>query len=252
MDKGMISRSEEMEEELWTDRTFRLIGAEGVSRLASASVLVVGLGGVGGYAAEMLLRSGVGRLTLVDSDTVAESNLNRQLIATRSTLGKSKAILFAERFHNINPEADINALVKFVDPDNIAELFVGERYDYVVDAIDTVAPKAALVSYCSLNRVPVVSSMGAGGRIDPTRIIYTDLWQTRDDGLAKALRTRLKKQGFRFPLKVVASTERPMSHAVVPVEGVCGKRSSYGTLATIPSIFGIMLANHVIREIAGV
>lgn len=230
----------------WDNRTLRLIGSEGVEALRGARVMVAGLGGVGGYAAEMLARSGVGELTLIDADTVAPSNLNRQLIALRSTLGKPKALLFAERFHDINPEARIHSLVQYIDSDNVATLIEEAKPDFVVDAIDTVAPKVRLIQYCQTHSIRIISSMGAGGRIDPTRIIYTDLWETRDDGLAKAVRTGLRKLGPKMPLPVVASTERPRSHSLTMIDNTLNKRSSYGTLATIPSIFGIMLASHVI------
>ncbi len=201
----------------------------------------MGVGGVGGYAAEMLARSGIGRLVIIDADNVAESNINRQLIATASTVGEPKVILFAERFHDINPRASIEARMEFD----------GHTYDYVIDAIDTVAPKVALLEHCLLHNIPVISSMGAGGRVDPTKIGYFDLWDTREDGLAKAVRRKLKADGVRKKLKVVASTEKPCSHSLIEVEAA-NKRTSYGTLATVPAIFGIYLANHVIRALTGV
>lgn len=244
-------RQQSLNEETWNNRTRRLLGDDRVERLRNASVLVVGLGGVGGYAAEMLIRTGVGSLTIVDADTVAESNINRQLIATVSTVGESKAVLFTERFHDINPEAVIDARMEFVTPENVESLFSGRVYDYVIDAIDTVAPKTALLEYCLLHNVPVISSTGAGGRVDPTAIEYADIWQTREDGLAKAVRQRLKQMGIRKKLKVVTSTEKPHSHSLIHLEQL-NKRSSYGTIATIPSIFGIYLANHVIRSLTGV
>ncbi len=237
--------------ENWDNRTVRLLGKNRMQTLAAGSVLVVGLGGVGGYAAEILARTGIGNLTLVDADSVTLSNLNRQLIALHSTMGQPKAFLFAERFHDINPEADIKTLNLYVEPSNVEEIVTSSHFDYVIDAIDTVTPKTALISYCQRNRIPIISSMGAGGRVDPTRIGYFDLWETREDGLARAVRQRLRKEGLRRPLKVVASTEKPMSHSLLELD-LANKRSSYGTLASIPAIFGILLANHVIRDIAGV
>lgn len=238
------------EEDSWNSRTIRLLGEIGTEKLRKASVLVVGLGGVGGYTAEMLARSGVGHLTLVDSDSVAESNINRQIIALQSTVGDPKVLLFAERFHDINPEANIDARMEFLTSENVSRILEAHKYDFVVDAIDTVAPKVALITHCLTSGIPIISSMGAGGRIDPTKIGYFDLWDTREDGLAKAVRQKLKSQGLRKPLKVVASTEKPRSHSLLKVESL-NKRSSYGTLATIPAIFGIYLANHVIRRITG-
>lgn len=232
-------------------RSARLLGDAAVRRLSRASVLVVGLGGVGGYAVEMLARAGVGHLTLVDADNVAESNLNRQIIATVPGIGHPKARLFAERIRDIDPSLDIDALIAYVTPENVGELLDSRPFDYVIDAIDTVAPKVALITAARERGIPLISSMGAGGRIDPTRIGYTDIWQTREDGLARAVRQRLKTIGWRHPLRVVASSEAPRRHAVVEVN-TANKRTSYGTIAPIPSIFGIMLANHVILKLAGI
>lgn len=231
----------------WNDRTLRLIGPEGVRRLASARVLVVGVGGVGGYAAEMLARTGVGHLTLVDADCVSVSNLNRQLIATATEIGKPKVDLFEARFRDINLGIEVTALRQFVTPENVGELMSGS-YDFVVDAIDTVAPKVALLSHCLRERIPVISSMGAGGRTDVTKVGYFDLWETREDGLARAVRQRLKQQGLRRPLKVVASTEAPRQGAVIKLDER-NKRSSYGTTAVIPSVFGIYLGAYVIDKL---
>ena len=190
----------------WQERTERLIGQEAMERLARARVLVAGVGGVGGYAAEMLARSGVGHLTVVDADNVAPSNINRQIIALHSTVG--------QRIH----------------------------------ANDTVTPKMALICHCLEHRIPVISSMGAGGRIDPTQVGYFDISQTRNDGLARVVRQRLRKMGINRGLKVVASTEIPHSRALISLDEP-NKKSSFGTLASIPSIFGIFLANHVITTI---
>lgn len=235
----------------WDDRTRLLLGSEGVGALANARVFVAGVGGVGGYAAEMLARSGVGHLTLVDADAVSVSNLNRQLIATIPNIGLPKARLFASRFADINPEVEVEAIEDFITADNIATLLPPGKYDYVIDAIDTVAPKTALIAHCMRNRIPVISSMGAGGRLDPSRVGYADLWSTREDGLARAVRQRLKKMHLRGPLKVVASTEAPRQSAVIQLDER-NKRSSYGTLATIPAIFGIYLGAYVINRLAGI
>lgn len=236
-------------EETRDNRTRRLLGDDRFRRLQQASVLVVGVGGVGGYAAEMLVRTGIGQLTLIDADNVAESNINRQLIATVSTIGQPKVELFAQRFHDINPDSKIHSIKDFLSSENIHDVFNAGSFDFVVDAIDTVAPKVALIEHCLNNKIPIISSMGAGGRIDPTRIGYFDLWETREDGLAKAVRRKMKADGCRRPLKVVASTEKPCSHSLIEVEAT-NKRTSYGTIATIPAIFGIFLANHVIRRLA--
>lgn len=233
--------------EQWDDRTRTLIGGDACRRLAEARVLVVGVGGVGGYAAEMLARSGVGHLTLIDADDVAPTNLNRQLIALRSTLGQPKTDLFARRFKDINSGVDVEPLRIFLNPENVDEI-LDRGFDYVVDAIDTVAPKTSLIAGCLRRGMRIISSMGAGGRLDPTKVGYADLWSTTEDGLARAVRQRLKKMGLRRPLKVVASSEAPRRRSVINLD-LPNKRSSYGTLPTIPSLFGIYLASHVIQKL---
>lgn len=232
----------------WDSRTRLLLGDAAVDKLSKSRVLVAGVGGVGGYAAEVLARSGVGHLTLVDADDVAVSNLNRQLIATIPNIGRPKVKLFAERFMDINPDIQVHEVCDFITPDNVADL-IGEGFDYVVDAIDTVAPKVALLAECMRHGVKVVSSMGAGGRLDPTKVCYLDIWETREDGLARAVRQRLKKLGLRRKLNVVASTEAPRCASLIQLDER-NKRSSYGTLATIPALFGIYLANKVILDLS--
>lgn len=232
----------------WDDRTVRLLGSEAVRRLARSRMLVVGVGGVGGYAAEMLARAGVGHLRLIDADNVDITNVNRQLIATLSVVGQPKVTLLAERFRDINPEITVEEVQEFVTPDNVT-VILEDHFDFVLDAIDTIAPKVALLSHCLRHNIPVISSMGAGGRTDPTKVSYADLWETREDGLARAVRQRLKKAGLRRPLKVVASSEAPHTASLVEV-GSANKRTSYGTLATIPALFGIFMANYAIMHTA--
>lgn len=231
----------------WDGRTRLLLGEDAMTRLAAARVAVIGTGGVGGYAVETLARTGVGNIMIIDADNVADSNINRQLVALHSNTGRAKVELFAARCRDINPEIRINAVKEFVTPDNAATL-IGTDVDYVIDAIDTVAPKIAVIIHCLQNNIPVISSMGAGGRVDPTRIVYSDIWQTREDGLARAVRQRLKKAGIRRRLQVVASTEAPRRRAVMELEEK-NKRSSYGTIMTVPAIFGIYLANYIILRI---
>lgn len=233
--------------EVWNSRTLTLLGEEAVGRLARARVLVAGVGGVGGYAAEMLARSGVGHLTLVDADNVAVSNINRQIIATSDAVGESKVWLFADRFRAINPEIDVRPIQEYLDADNIPAL-LDREFDYVIDAIDTVSPKMTLIQECLRRGIPIISSMGAGGRLDPSKVGYFDISETRDDGLARVVRQRLRKAGIRRGLTVVASTERPERHSVIPLDER-NKRSSFGTIATIPAMFGIFLSSKVIDEI---
>lgn len=233
--------------ELWDDRTRRLLGEEAVKRLSESAVAVIGTGGVGGYAVEALARSGVGRLLIVDADCVAESNINRQAVAFRSTVGKPKVELFALRCADINPAMRVDAFREYIDAENVARI-IGYDVDYVIDAIDTVAPKMAVIRHCLEHRIPIISSMGAGGRTDPTKIGYFDISETREDGLARAVRQRLRKEGIRRNLRVVASTEAPHRNSVIELDEK-NKRSSFGTLMTIPAIFGLYLANHVIMKL---
>lgn len=248
MENPHLTNPDEKKAERWDDRTVTLLGKTAALRLAKARVLVVGAGGVGGYAAEMLARSGIGHITLIDSDDVAPSNINRQIIALQSTIGGSKTELFAQRFRDINPDISVTSVRQYVTPENIDGI-LDAGFDFVIDAIDTVAPKVALITRCIRRRIPIISSMGAGGRTDPTKVGYADLWVTSEDGLARAVRQRLKRAGIRRPLRVVASSEAPRRQAVIDIDQP-NKRSSYGTLATIPAIFGIMLAAHVIDRIA--
>lgn len=234
--------------EEWNSRTLRLLGEHGASAIVQKHVLIVGVGGVGGYVAEMLARSGIGRLTLIDSDKVTPSNLNRQIIALTSTIGQPKVELFKERIAEINPDCHVTAIHKYLTPENVAGLLSG-GYDFVADCIDTVAPKAALLAACKSAGIRVISSMGAGGRLDPTRVCYADLWETREDGLARAVRSAFKKMGRHPSIPVVYSSEAPRTHSLIMEYGRDNKRSAYGTLATIPAIFGIYIASFIINKI---
>lgn len=242
MDSEIKSRSED-----WDNRTRRLLGSEACAHLEKARVLIVGLGGVGGYAAEMLIRSGIGNLCLVDADSVDVTNLNRQIISLNSNIGQSKAKEWKLRAMDINPALHVDCREMFVTPENVSEL-LDEKFDFVVDCIDTVAPKVSLLAECLTRKIPVISSMGAGGRIHPEKATYTDLWATTNDGLARAVREGLKRRGLRRKLTVVASSEAPRSYSLLEEEKK-NKRSSYGTIASLPATFGILLANHVILKL---
>lgn len=237
----------------WNQRTELLIGQEAAGRLAQSSVLVVGVGGVGAYAVEMLARAGVGQLTLVDGDRVGESNINRQLPALLSTLGQYKCDVLARRIADINPAAAVDVRNEFLDAPGLPALMKGGRpFDFVVDAIDSVGPKVSLIEYCMLHGQKIVSSMGAGGRMDPARVRISDLWETCNDGLARAVRARLKGDGMRRRLPVVWSDEPPLRQAVTFVDGMKGKRSSYGTISYMPAVFGCMLGAYVLRKLTGI
>ena len=230
-------------------RTERLLGADAMERLAASRVAVFGVGGVGGYAVEALARSGVGTLDLIDNDKVCESNLNRQIIALHSTLGQYKVDVAAQRARDINPDITVNAHKLFYTPETAGELDF-RSYDYIIDAIDTVTGKLDLVVKAQEYQIPVISSMGAGNKLDPGRFVVTDLAKTTMDPLARIMRKELKKRGIRH-LKVVYSTEKPMP--VEPVETEASlRRTTPGSTAWVPAAAGLMLAGEVIRDLTGV
>lgn len=244
---------------VWTERTALLLGEDKMRRLSAAHVLVVGVGGVGAYAAEMLCRAGVGEMTIVDADTVQPSNINRQLPATHSTIGRPKVEVLAERFRDINPDIRLHALPMYLKEEEVASLLDGTlncqlpivdcQFDVIVDAIDTIAPKCALIAEAMRRGIPIVSSMGAGAKSDITQIRFADLWDTYHCGLAKAVRTRLKKAGIRRSLPVVFSTEQADRRAVITVDDERNKKSTAGTISYMPAVFGCYLAEYVIRHL---
>lgn len=235
----------------WKQRTELLLGSDGVATLSRSRVLVVGVGGVGAYAVEMLARAGVGKLDIVDGDNVGVTNVNRQLPALHSTVGQPKVEVMCRRIADINPEAEVKAINCFITEDSVRMLLDGGNYDFVVDAIDSVAPKVALIKHCLASGLRIISSMGAGGRIDASKVRYADLWETYNDGLAKVVRTRLKAEGIRRKLPVVWSEEMPEKAAVMLTDEIANKRSSYGTVSYLPAIFGCMLGAYVIRKLTG-
>ena len=233
----------------WKQRTRLLLGEEKSERLRQAHVLVVGVGGVGAYAAEMLCRAGVGRLTLVDADTVQPTNINRQLPALHSTLGQPKVEVLAARFRDINPEVELTVLPVFLKDEIIPQLLDAARYDFVVDAIDTLAPKCHLIAEALRRRIKIVSSMGAGAKSDITQIRFADIWGTYHCGLSKAVRKRLQKMGIRHKLPVVFSTEQADPKAVLLTDDERNKKSTCGTVSYMPAVFGCYLAEYVIRRL---
>lgn len=233
----------------WKQRTRLLLGEEKSERLRQAHVLVVGVGGVGAYAAEMLCRAGVGRLTLVDADTVQPTNINRQLPALHSMLGQPKVEVLAARFRDINPEVELTVLPVFLKDENIPQLLDAARYDFVVDAIDTLAPKCYLIAEALRRRIKIVSSMGAGAKSDITQIRFADIWDTYHCGLSKAVRKRLQKMGIRHKLPVVFSTAQADPKAVLLTDDEQNKKSTCGTVSYMPAVFGCYLAEYVIRRL---
>lgn len=233
----------------WKQRTRLLLGEEKSERLRQAHVLVVGVGGVGAYAAEMLCRAGVGHLTLVDADTVQPTNINRQLPALHSTLGQPKVEVLAARFRDINPEVELTVLPVFLKDENIPQLLDASRYDFVVDAIDTLAPKCHLIAEALRRRIKIVSSMGAGAKSDITQVRFADVWDTYHCGLSKAVRKRLQKMGIRHKLPVVFSTEQADPKAVLLTDDERNKKSTCGTVSYMPAVFGCYLAEYVVRRL---
>lgn len=233
----------------WKQRTQLLLGEERMQRMAAAHVLVVGLGGVGAYAAEMICRAGVGQMTIVDADTVQPSNINRQLAALQTTIGQEKAQVLAERYKQINPELKLTVLPVYLKDDNIPELLDAAHYDFIVDAIDTISPKCYLIYHAMQRRIKIVSSMGAGAKSDITQVRFADIWDTYHCGLSKAVRKRLQKMGVKRKLPVVFSTEQANPKAVLLTDAERNKKSTCGTVSYMPAVFGCFLAEYVIKRL---
>ena len=237
--------------ERWQERTAVLLGEATLDALAAKKVMVVGLGGVGAYAAEMLCRAGVGNLVLIDSDTVGESNLNRQLIALNSTVGKLKTDVLAERLRDINPSVNLVVVPEYVEEENLPGIFgQAGHLDYVVDAIDTLAPKISLIKYCVQNGIPHVTAMGAGAKLDATKIRIADLSKSYNCPLAYILRKKLRKEGISKGFKVVFSEELPDRDAIVPMEER-NKKSQVGTISYLPAVFGCVCAQAALEYLIG-
>lgn len=237
----------------WQSRTELLLGEEALKRIAHAHVLCVGLGGVGGIATELLARTAVGRLTIVDGDVVEDSNRNRQLIATTHTVGQSKAEAMAERLLSINPALDLQVRNEFLKDDNLETLLDAAPYDCVLDAIDTLAPKVHLLAGCLNRNLPVVSSMGSGARKNPECVRCADLDKTFNCTLAKAVRQQLHRLGLKGTgCRAVFSTEPPIRQAVFdPQIMENNKRSVLGTISYMPTLFGCHCAAEVLRLLSG-
>lgn len=235
--------------EIWQERTELLLGPE-LGKLGASSVLVVGAGGVGACAAEMLVRAGVGHLTVVDSDKVSWSNINRQLPALHSTVGRSKTGVLSERLKDINPSLDLQVIGSFLCEENIPQLLGGRAFDCVVDAIDTLSPKIALIQFCLSQGLPLVSSMGSGAKLDATAVRIADISKTRMCPLAHQLRKRLHRLGITEGFLAVYSEEKPVEDAMIPEESR-NKRSNVGTISYLPVVFGCVCAQAVIGILTG-
>ncbi len=236
--------------ENWLIRSELLLGKDTLDVFKSKRVAVVGLGGVGAYAAEMLARAGIGAMIIVDSDIINPSNKNRQLLALDSTVGMAKTDVMAKRLLDINPQIELKVINEFITDENIAELLSGEELDYIVDAIDTLSPKIALIKHALDRGVPVVSSMGAGAKLDATKIRITDISKSFNCPLAYMLRKRLRKEGISKGFKVVFSEELPDENAILAVQEQ-NKKSIVGTISYLPAVFGAVCAQVVIQHFVG-
>lgn len=232
----------------WLDRTELLFGREKLKKLKQSHVLVVGLGGVGAYAAEQLCRSGIGKMTIVDGDVVEESNRNRQLPALISNNGKPKAEILAERFKDINPDLELTVINDYIVGDKTEELLNSQKFDYLVDAIDTLSPKVFLIYRAVQLGLPVVSSMGAGGKIDPQKVQIADISKSYNCNLARTIRKRLNRLGVNKGVKVVFSSELIDKNTVRLEEGK-NKKSTVGTISYMPPVFGCFVSSVVIRDL---
>ena len=228
-------------------RTELLIGKEALERLKKSKVAVFGIGGVGSFAAEALPRAGIGKFVLVDKDVVEITNLNRQLIATRKTLGRPKAEIMKERILDINPEAEVTVYQAFYLPETASEL-IQDDYDYIVDAVDTVTAKIDLVVQAKKRGIPIISSMGAGNKLDPTRFRVADIYSTSVDPLAKVMRRELRSRGIES-LKVVYSDEPPIKP--MESEEKTARRHVPGSISFVPPVAGMIIAGEVVKDIIG-
>ena len=232
----------------WQERSRMLVGDDMLGKFADSTVAVIGVGGVGGYAAEMIVRAGIGHLIILDSDDVAESNKNRQLLALDSTIGRPKCEVLSERLKDINPELDLTVIQDYFEPEKADELLGGRKIDFLVDALDTLSPKLALIKYCMDNGIPLVSSMGAGAKFDATKVRLADVSKSYNCPLAYIVRKRLRHMGISKGFKVVFSEELPDRDSIVPCQDR-NKKSQVGTISYIPAVFGCVCAQAAIRHI---
>jgi tRNA threonylcarbamoyladenosine dehydratase len=235
----------------WLTRTELLLDKEKIQKLKDSNILVVGLGGVGAYAAEMICRAGIGSMTIVDGDSINATNRNRQLPALKSTEGSPKARVMGDRLLDINPELDLTVIQEYIKDERMVEI-INMGFDYVVDAIDTLSPKIFLIYHTLQRKIPLVSSMGAGGKFDPGKVTSCDISETTDCSLARILRKRLHRLGIREGFTAVFSTETIDKSKIVATNGEQNKASVVGTISYMPATFGIACASVVIRDLAGI
>lgn len=240
-----------MQDISWLSRTELLTGREKLIQLTKSNVLVVGLGGVGSFAAEFIARAGIGKMTIIDGDTVDPTNRNRQLPALSSNHGVSKARIMEARLLDINPELQLTVIEKFIEPDIVEEILQAQQYDYIIDAIDSVTPKLTFLKAAFHKNVPIVSSMGAGGKLDPTQLRVVDVSETYNCPFAQQIRKNLRRSGIRKGIKAVFSTELPDRNSIILTDGSNYKKSAYGTISYIPATFGAVCSSVVVRDLLG-
>ena len=228
-------------------RTELLLGSAAMAKLASSHVAIFGIGGVGGYVAEALARCGIGTIDIIDKDIISASNINRQIIAMHSTVGKSKTDVMKERILDISPDTKVNAYKCFYLPENASE-FDFNHYSYVIDAVDTVTAKLEIIMRAKAAKIPVISSMGAGNKLDPSAFMVDDIYNTSVCPLARVMRHELKKRGI-VSLKVVYSKEQPVNIYAADIAGDTSKRNTPGSIAFVPSAAGLLIASEVVRDL---
>ncbi len=232
----------------WQERTAMLVGEEMLEHFRRSTVAVIGVGGVGGYAAEMVVRAGVGHVIILDSDDVSLSNKNRQLLALDSTVGRPKCDVLAKRLMDINPQLDLVVIKEYLEAEKAGDLLGGYKIDFLIDAIDTLSPKLHLIKYCMESGIPLVSSMGAGAKFDATKVRLSDVSKSFNCPLAYIVRKRLRHMGIKKGFKVVFSEELPDTEAIVPCEDR-NKKSQVGTISYIPAVFGCVCAQAAITQL---
>lgn len=232
----------------WTERAELLFKKEGLDKLKKSNVLVVGMGGVGSFAAEFIARAGVGKMTIVDGDVVDITNVNRQLPALHSTVGQPKVTIVGDRLLDINPELELTRIEEFLSPERAFELVTPE-YDYVLDCIDSITPKINLILAAKRKKVKIISNMGAGGKLSASKVVVKDISKTDVCPLAKTIRKRLKKEGISTGVKAVFSIEKPDSTSLKMTDGKNFKKSFYGTNSWMPALFGLHAAETVVKQL---
>jgi tRNA A37 threonylcarbamoyladenosine dehydratase len=235
----------------WLERTELLIGEDSLESLRKANILLVGLGGIGSYAGEFLVRAGIGKMTIIDGDIVDQTNKNRQLQALTSTVGMSKVQLLQERFSDINSSIELTTYDQFMMPEDMQELLEKNRFDFILDCIDSVQPKINLIRFAKLTKQKLISAMGAGGKLDPASIRIADISDTKECKFAQSVKKALKRKGIRKGVLVVYSEEIQPKSALKLIEGAHFKKSYYGTISYMPALFGLYMASEVIRRIGG-